>query len=250
MCTGIKLIDMKWNNYKFRSSGVGNIVSKSGKLTQGVKTYVAQKRLEKLKDFRIEITSKYFEKGNLTEQAGLAMLNRCLYPGTFLHKNTKSESNDYITGTCDAITPDGIVYDIKNAWDWETFRKAELTHNYEWQLKAYCWLYGKPHGRLMYCLNDMPDEMIDDEERKLFYAKKFPPIDHPEYDEARAELERRYKYDNYSDWERFKIWDVPLLPGDIDRIKSAVEAAREYMAQLDEEEKERILINKSLVYNE
>jgi len=241
---------MKWGKYKFRASEIGNIISKSGKLTQGVKTYVAQKRLEKLKDFRIEITSKYFEKGKLTEQAGLAMLNRCLYPGTFLHKNVDSKENDYITGTCDAITPDGIVYDIKNAWDWETFRKAELTHNYEWQLKAYCWLYGKTHGRLMYCLNDMPDEMIDDEERKLFYAKKFPPIDHPEYDEARAELERRYKYDGYSDWERFKIWDVPLLPGDIDRTKSAVEAAREYMSQLDEEEEQRILINKSLVYNE
>src|SRR5690625_7258935 len=125
---------MKWNNYKFRSSGVGNIVSKSGKLTQGVKTYVAQKRLEKLKDFRIEITSKYFEKGKLTEQAGLAMLNRCLYPGTFLHKNVDSKEIDYITGTCDAFTPDGIVYDLYNVWDGEALCRAVVNYIYKWHM--------------------------------------------------------------------------------------------------------------------
>lgn len=236
-------------NWKVRASSMGKIISKSGKLTQGVQTYLTEKWVDHKRGIHKEIASKYFKKGNLTEQDGIAMLQRTLYPDRFLRKNTERKSNDYTEGTADLIAPDGVVYDIKNAWDWHTFGRAELKWEYEWQLKAYLWMWGGTHGRLFYTLNNMPDELMEDEERKLFYAGKFPSHEDPDFDKAKEELREKYIYDKWPDVERFKIWDVELTDGDAETMVAAVDRAREYLQQLEDENDVLIENNRKYIAN-
>lgn len=237
-----------WKSYRERSSQMGKIVTKSGRLIVGSKTHLSETFVRIKRGYSKTITSKYFDKGNLTEQDGIDLLNRNLYPNHFIKKNDRTYFNNFITGTPDAISPDGIVWDIKSAWDWETFEKADLTHNYEWQIKAYCWLLGTTRGRLIYCLNNMPDAMIDDQERQLFYAGQFPTKESEHYAAARKELEARFKYDHVSDLERFKVWDIFLTEEDIAKMESAVIQSREFLQAKEQEILDLIETNKSLVY--
>jgi hypothetical protein len=232
-----------FKKYKFRSSSVGKIVPKRGKLTQGAITWLTEKWVERKRGIRKDITSKYFDKGNLTEQDGLGMLNRNVYPNTFIRKNDERRENEYVTGTADCITPDGMVYDIKNAFDWWTFAKADLTWEYEWQIKSYMWLWGVEKGRLFYCLNNMPEELFADEERKLFYSGKFLHYEDDRFQEATEDLKLKFMYDGIPEVERFKIWDLELTEKDINLMKDSVNEARRVLQEMEENHEHMIKQN-------
>ena len=159
---------MDFSKYKFRCSALGNIISKSGKMTQGVQTYLQEIFIEETTGIRKQVSSKYFDKGNLCEQNAMQILQEALYPNSFVRAFKTKLSNDFVQGTLDVDMPD-YLYDIKNAYDRFTFGKAECSWDYEWQVKAYLWLKGKTKGRLFYTLCDMPEELIQEEEIKLFY---------------------------------------------------------------------------------
>lgn len=235
-----------FSNYKFRSSEMGDLITKSGKPTQGQLTHIRKKYVEATRGHKDVILSKYFTKGNLTEQEGLRMVNKVFYPRLFVRKNDERFNNEYIAGTPDTIVGNE-VWDIKNAWDWSTFHKAHLSWIYEWQVKSYIWLTGAKKGYLFYCLNDAPKSMIDDEERKRFYAGVFPSRDSDDYEAARKELEAEMTYSDAPIEERFKFWEVSLTDEDVDRMKNAVEFGREMMKQLRKEELERIKDNRRIM---
>ena len=109
------------------------------------------------------------------------------------------------------------------------------------------WLTGAEKGYLFYCLNDAPKSMIDDEERKRFYAGIFPSRDSDDYEAARKELEDEMTYSDAPIEERFKFWEVSLTDEDVDRMKNAVEFGREMMKQLRKEELERIKDNRRIM---
>jgi hypothetical protein len=224
-----------FTNYKFRASSIGKIIPKKGKLTQGAITWLTEKWVEHKRGVRKDITSKYFDKGNLTEQDGLGMLNRNVYPNTFIRKNSEHRENEYVTGTADCIAPDGKVYDIKNAFDWWTFAKADLTWDYEWQVKTYMWLWKTDYGRLFYCLNNLPDELFADEERQLFYSGKFLHYEDSNFQEAVKDLRLKFIYDGIPEVERFKIWDLELKVDDVNRIIDGVKEARKVLQGIEDE---------------
>jgi len=224
-----------------RPSELGNILTSTGKPSKAM-AHFRDKYTEFTRDAKKEIASKYFEKGNLTEQAGIGMINRLFYPDRFIRKNTETKSNGLIKGTCDLFLTDS-VWDVKSAWDWFTFNKSELTHIYEWQVKAYCWLWGVKKGYLAYCLNNLPMSMLEDEYRKLFYNGKYLDHDQPEYLQACEELKTRNTYDHVPEIERVRVWEIELTDDDIERMKKAVEVARVQLAAIHYEiveNKERI----------
>jgi hypothetical protein len=237
---------MDFTNYKFRCSALGNIVSKSGKFTDGNKTYIDEVFAGIVHNCRKEVNSKFFEKGLFEEESGITLLNQTLYKNSLVLKNKERKENDFIHGEADCIK-DGIVYDIKNAWDCFTFEKAELTHNYKWQLVGYAWLWGLDKARLFYCLNNTPEHLILDEERMLFYKGNYGTFENQDYVNDCFDLRKKHTHDNKPLQERFKCFDVEVLESDIESLKQSVVKAREYMNELFEIRNNRIKSNIELM---
>lgn len=230
-------------NYKFRCSSLGKIISKSGKLTDQNKTYLNDLFIGEIYKIQKEITSKYFEKGIICEQDGRDFLKEIFYPDRYVAKNRMRFSNDFIHGEPDVIMED-YIYDIKNAYDLFTFGKAHLSWEYEWQLKGYLYLLNREKGRLFYILADMPDTLLADEERKLFYQAKFTSTDSELYQKALEEVRKKYSYSHIPLECRFKVFNVELLETDIETINNSVKEARSYLSKLAKNYHEMITENK------
>lgn len=233
-------------NYKFRCSELGEIISKSGKVTQTMLSHLTRVYIEQTEGIRKDITSKYFEKGVFQEEDGITMLQNTLHKNSLVLKNKERKSNDYIQGECDTIV-DGIVYDIKNAWDRFTFANADLTWNYEWQLKGYMWLWGVNKARLFYCLNNTPEHILLDEYKKIYYKHRFESDSDEEYVNMCFELKDAHTYDSKPLEERFQVWEVELTEDDIKRIESSVNEAREILAKIDADRKAQIENNRKMM---
>lgn len=235
-----------FSKYNFRASQIGDIISKSGKITQTSESKLIEVYIEAVYDVKKDITSKYLEKGVRLESESIALIDRLFYNTSFLSKNTDRKNNDFITGECDLLTPDGYVWDIKNNYDIFTFYKAGATYEYEMQLQCYMWLFGVEKARLCYTLMDLPEDMLSDELQRLFYTGKFLTMESNEYIAACKDAERKYKYDYLLDIERVKIFEFTRDEATIDKIKSGVDNARKFLIELQQLDVERIAKNKSL----
>jgi hypothetical protein len=218
-----------FDNWLCRCSGLGKIISKSGKLTQTTMTYLDDVFVAEIYGTRKEIYGKALDKGIACEDDGFKMLGDIFYKGRFIAKVKEPKQNAWIKGTPDTIV-DGCVTDIKNALDLFTFGKAHMSWDYEWQVKGYMFLYELQKGRLFYCLNNMPPYMVLEEQRKMFYTqKKWATFDAPEYLAACEELEKAHNYDNIPLAHRFKFWDLTWHDVSRDLIIESVEIARDYL---------------------
>lgn len=239
---------MDFSKYLFRCSALGNIISKSGKLTKENTTYLRDLFIGEINGIQKDITSKYFEKGMFCEQDAMQILQDSLYPKSFVKSYKKQVKNEFLQGTPDVIMPD-YLYDIKNAFDRFTFGKADCTWEYEWQIKAYLWLTERTQGRLFYVLCNMPEHLIQDEERQLFYKGKFLTTESKDYQDACEELRKKLNFTSMKLHERFKIWDIVLTDEDIETMKNAVENARIHLKNLSECENARLSKNLELINN-
>lgn len=116
---------------------------------------------------REDIGGKQIDKGNLCEQDSLELITP--YFG-FLVKNVEHFEKGLIKGTPDALTGD-LVIDTKTSWSLRTWRAAEVTALYEWQLQAYMHLTDRKKAVLAYCLVDTPEVLIQDEIKRQTYYK-------------------------------------------------------------------------------
>jgi len=237
-----------FSTYKFRCSSLGKVVTASGSLTDASKTYLRELHVCETYGIEHNINSKYFEKGICNEQDAIDILNKTLHPTMFLVKNKVRLSNDYINGEHDIdVKSEKLVYDTKVAWDLFTFGNSKLTHEYEMQLKAYCWLLGYTHGRLFYCLTDMPEHLIIKEEQSLYYKGGYQDTLDPDYVEACVKLRKSYDYSLIPLEGRFKMWQVTLTEPDIEKIKHCVDMARMYLCKLEKARIEMLISNKKLI---
>lgn len=165
---------MKLENYLFRASQVGKLMTKSRSKTEAL-SKTTQSYLEELFKVEyfgkyIEIKSKYLEKGKIMEDEAIRMLGRLDLKS--YKKNTKRFYNDYITGEPDVITDDTII-DIKCSWSYASFPLLDTeikNKDYWWQLQSYMWLTGKRKAELVYCLLDTPEELFTKPEDELKYT--------------------------------------------------------------------------------
>ena len=143
---------------KIRSSALGKIMTnprkKSETLSATCKTYIKELVKEDLFGYKSTIDSKYLTKGIDMEDTSIDLYNEV--HGTLYLKNTERLSNEFITGECDINAEDKII-DIKSSWSLETFPASPedidtVKTGYEWQLRAYMWLYDKPKAELAYCM--------------------------------------------------------------------------------------------------
>lgn len=147
------------NELMFRCHSLGDLAGVKGLGLTGQKK--ALETYHQAKTGRTKsIKSKYLDKGLINEDISIKLANRVL--GLNLVKNEERKFNDYIMGICDCITDDTVI-DIKSSWDYFTFQESTLALNsdYEWQLRGYMELWDKPKAKLIYCLTDTPNFLVE-----------------------------------------------------------------------------------------
>ena len=220
---------------KIRCSSLGKILtspkSKGEVLSQTAKTYLKELAIEEKFGIRKEFSSRYTDKGNIQEDTAIEMASKVLSL-PFALKNTEYFENEFIKGTPDLILEDEII-DIKCSWDGTTFPwfEDELPNkDYFWQLVGYMWLTGRSKARVVYCLVDTPEDIVQDEIRRTSW-KKFE-IDVTE--ETENEVRAKHKFSHISENKRVRAYLVELTDEDIDKVKEKLSHAREYYNELIE----------------
>jgi hypothetical protein len=94
-------------------------------------------------------------------------------------KNEERVENEWLSGCCDIITETSII-DIKTSWSLDTFPATNYElkdlSDYEWQGRAYMWLYDMPSFELCYVMvTTAPEIMGDYENGALHYVDHIAP---------------------------------------------------------------------------
>jgi len=220
---------------KIRCSALSKVMtspkSKGEVLSQTAKTYLKELAIEEKFGIRKEFSSRYTDKGNTQEDLAIEMASKVLSL-PFALKNTDYYENEFIKGTPDLILEDEII-DIKCSWDGTTFPwfEDELPNkDYFWQLVGYMWLTGKTKARVVYCLVDTPEDIVQDEIRRTSW-KKFE-IDVTE--ETETEVRAKHEFSHISENKRVRAFQIELNEANIEQVKEKLLHAREYYNELIE----------------
>ena len=218
---------------KIRCSSLGKIMtnpkSKGEVLSQTAKTYIKELVIEETLGIKKEFSSRYTDKGNIQEDTAIEMASKVLSL-PFALKNTEYFENEFIKGTPDLILEDEIV-DIKCSWDGTTFPwfEDELPNkDYYWQMVGYMWLTGRTKARIVYCLVDTPEDIVQDEIRRTSW-KKFE-IDVTE--ETETEVRAKHEFSHISENKRIRTYLVELTDEDIAKVTERVLEANKYYNEL------------------
>ena len=152
---------------KFRASQLGKLMTssrtKGEALGQTAKSYIIQKAKEDFFEYKTELTNKYVLKGIHQEQDSIDLLNAVRFEN--YKKYEHRAENEWLTGSCDIITEE-LIIDIKSSWSLETFPATNYElkdlSEYEWQGRAYMWLYDRPRFELCYVMVSTADELLSD----------------------------------------------------------------------------------------
>lgn len=135
-------------------------------LSSATKSYLEQLHKEEVFGKRDEIRSKYLDKGIQVEEQSITLYSEVT--DMLFVKNKERKSNAFITGEPD--NTQGKIRDIKSSWSLSTFpmHDDQLTNfDYYWQLQGYMELFDLDESELIYCLVDTPEELIQDEMRRV-----------------------------------------------------------------------------------
>lgn len=165
--------------HKFRAHSIAEIMtdpkSKDEVLSVGAKTAILKIAKELVYGYDERISSKYIKKGLAVEDQSIELVNSVFF--TNYKKNEERKANEWITGECDIATPSKII-DIKSSWSLATFPaipEAGKDKTYEWQGRAYMWLWDVDSFEVNYCLVNTPDELIGYEDTSLHYVDHIAP---------------------------------------------------------------------------
>lgn len=229
--------------FKIRASAAGKIMtnprSKSETLSQTCITFLEEWHFG-FKYGRIQdIVTDPMIKGRLVEEASITLLQKYEKNKILYRKNEDHLSNDWATGTPDLVSKDEVV-DIKSAWDFWTFQKAQGPYtkggnltDYGWQLMVYMWLTGKKKARLAYCLVNTPDYLVEGECMRQKF--KFPGIDidsNEDYLSLCDNIRANHFVDDIPEQDRVKTWEVEYDESKIEALKDRVEECRNYIESL------------------
>lgn len=220
---------MDFSTYKFRASGVGNLMveprSKSESLSETTRTYLRDIYIKEVYGRSRDTSSKYTEKGLFVEEDSFNLMQK--HFGKLLIKNKTHFENEFVKGTPDIVMDN--VKDAKSSWDMHTFFAADGTDKtYYWQLQTYMWLTDKDTADLCYCLNNSPEHLIVSEKNRRAWQKGLQDGT-PEFEEMELDVELNMKFDDIPAEKRIRIFSFDRDQEDIDRLIIKIEQAREYL---------------------
>lgn len=188
-----------------------------------------------------DITNKYTEKGIVQEEESITLYSRVTK--RFHKKNTEQISNDYFVGLPDLFEGESIlkaeeVIDIKTSWDIFTFFSVlskPINPRYEWQLQAYNDLTGAKLARLVYCLVDTPDNLIQDAKRKLQWAMNLiDPDANPDYVKKSLQIDRNMTFGDIPIEDKYIEFVFPRNQEKIEQAHARVLIGREFLNRLED----------------
>ena len=158
---------------KWRASQIGKLMttsrSKTDVLSQTAKSYINQIAKQDFYGYESPIINRYLDKGTNQELESIQLLNAVRFED--FQKNLVRKTNDFMTGECDIVTVSSII-DIKTSWSLDTFPELpeEIdSKDYEWQGRAYMYLYDKPEFELVYCMVSTWDEFLTQYDDKALH---------------------------------------------------------------------------------
>lgn len=137
-------------------------------LSTTAKTWIKETAKETFYGYHKQIETRYMDKGHANEDEGVQMVSDIM--GTEYTKHVGRISLTWLTGECDILDQEnGVIIDIKNAWDLSTFpafkedvNKKVKEAGYDWQQKGYLILYKCQKAYVAYCMTETPAELVPD----------------------------------------------------------------------------------------
>jgi hypothetical protein len=129
-----------------------NSRNKSEVLSETAKSYIKSIAKQDFYGYNIELNNKYIIKGIEQEQDSINLVNAVRF--TDYKKNKVRLETELMTGECDILLDESII-DIKTSWSLETWPATAEDGDeslYEWQGRAYMYLYDRPSFELIYCM--------------------------------------------------------------------------------------------------
>lgn len=198
-------------------------------LPQGAKTYCQDWLKGQIFDYEKRVVTKFTDKGNIMEDESIDLIADLLGYG-FLMKNEEHFEDDFMNGTPDVNLKSEII-DVKNSWDCSTFPFFDEdvpNMDYYWQLQGYMNLCNKESAKLIYCLLDTPDHLIEREARYYCISQGYEELDMSIYEK----FERNMTYKNVPDKLKIKVFEIKRNDADIAEIKNRVILCRNYIDEL------------------
>lgn len=202
-------------------------------LPAGAKTYCKNwlKQSIAMYNRRIEISSKYTEKGLIVEDHAIDFIAEKLNLG-FLMKNETRKENDYMTGCCDIdIEAKSLIIDNKSSYDFTTFPIFATkcpSSGYEDQGQSYMELYDRNHFWLAYTLMDTPINIIQRECK--YYSNQMG------YGEVTEDLMKefvaRMTYSDVPDELKIKVFKIERDRSFPAKVEQRVKMCRTYLKQV------------------
>jgi hypothetical protein len=240
---------MDWTNWKCRCSAIGMIMTPpklkedkdAGRLGETAKGYLKQCYVESKYGRTYEISSKYIDKGVLTEADCLKMLSSL--DNKEYKKNEERAENEYLTGTPDFYAGPDIrhatyILECKSSWSLFSFidnLEAKLDKNYIAQINGYFAITGAKEGEVSYCLVDAPESIILDEKKSLLWKMSHLAAteENPDYIEAAAQLEINMIFPDIPPEHRRVKFEVKRDDEYIKRVYAQVEKCRIYLSEIE-----------------
>ncbi len=175
-----------------------------------------------------DIMNVYIEKGLKTEEESITLYS--LRTGIYYKKNKERIDNGYVNCEIDFDDEEkDMVIDTKSSFDVFTFDATvakSIGGNYWWQLQCYMWAKNRSRGRLAYCLNDTPLEIIDRLKKNLKYNFIGTADD---FASALDEIDFLHSYKDLPLERKIRIYDVDRDDDAIERAKLYIPHFREYL---------------------
>lgn len=188
-----------------------------------------------------EMDIEQFQKGKICEPEGIALLS--LVDGVEYSKNSERINNEYLSGEPDIFLGKQImsankIIDTKISFDYPCFLKKLniplLTAN-EQQIKGYMDISGALEGEIADVLVDMPETIVNDYRRRLFYKMNVISDESPEYKIACLEMERSMYFGDIPPQLRvFKKKVQPFTDFERQKVYDKVKICREWLFTFDE----------------
>jgi len=182
--------------------------------------------------------SKYTLKGRAVEDESIMMLSRI--DTKVYEKNTIRYKNQFLTGEPDIIVTEGglptKIIDIKSSYDFATLLSnygSELNSLYYAQVHGYMALTGATEAEICYCLVNMPQEIIEGEKRRIFYAINPVTEDDPRFKKEVERMEFNMTFDEIPITERILRFSVIRDDLFIEKVYKRIEACRDWLERFD-----------------
>lgn len=241
----LKLIELKFKDKRTaaQEKSYASLIAKKEDgvlLSESCKKYLIRTyALEKYNRISDEPITKQMYKGVVCEEDSIDLFSKV--EKIFYNKNTERIKNDFLSGTPDLFDGSTVyssseIIDIKSSWDITTFLKnidGTLNPAYYWQIQGYMAISGAKIGTIAYCLVNTPDEIINDEKRRLFFKMGVATEENPKYLKEVAKLERNMMFDDIPIEERVLRFTVERNDNDIEKIYEKVKKCRIFLADFE-----------------